>query len=301
MLIVEESKRNQIEAKLDARSHHKIIEAHTRNFPGAMEVRGHLGDVVRRGADVGEGKNDHEAPQADLLTGQPRSHHPDDQDQCGRLPDDEDGEDDELDADEVVGEYHEAGGVKILIRLHICLAIIRKEVKPDIVDGEVGQPVDQDRKEPNDHNQLGPLPPLREHLLIRNRVHLVIRVEVKPDDVLQVKDARLISYAHEYLRVNGRCIRRVLIFILLCDQGEAEHPAHGARHGEDVDERQVLAHGLDLDEAVDVAGADNDEEAVEGDDGARDAPDRHAVSFELLAAAAIGRRIVPKRHLPIII
>ena len=96
-----------------------------------MQVSSHLANVVRRSANVGEGENDHEALQAALLVRQPRSHHTDDQDQRGRLPDDEDGEDDELNTDEVVGEYHEEGGVN---RLLTRFAIIRKEVKPEVID-----------------------------------------------------------------------------------------------------------------------------------------------------------------------
>ena len=128
VLVVKERKWHQIEAKLDARSDHKIVEAHAGNFPGAVQVSSHLANVVRRSANVGEGENDHEALQAALLVRQPRSHHTDNQDQRGRLPDDED---DELNADEIVSEHHEEGGVN---RLLTRLAIIRKEVKPEVID-----------------------------------------------------------------------------------------------------------------------------------------------------------------------
>ena len=106
-----------------------------------MQVGRHLANVVRRGADVSEGENDREAPQADLLPRQPRPHHSYDEDQCGRLPNDEDGEDDELDAHEVVSENHEESGVQLLTIFLIHLAIFRKEVKPDVIDRQVGQPV----------------------------------------------------------------------------------------------------------------------------------------------------------------
>ena len=122
VLVVEKSKWHQVEAELNARSHHEIVEAHAGGSIRAVQVGRHLANVVRRGADVGEGENDREAPQADLLPCQPRSHHSYDQDQCGRLPNDEHGENDELDAHEVVSENHEVGGVQILISLLILLA-----------------------------------------------------------------------------------------------------------------------------------------------------------------------------------
>ena len=103
------------------------------------------------------------------------------------------------------------------------------------------------------------MPPPGKDLLIGNRIHLVIHIEEVPNDVLEIKDARLVSYAHENLRVNSRRIRRVLNFIWFRDQGEAEDPAHAAHHRENVDERQVLAHRVDLDEAVNITGANYDQ------------------------------------------
>ena len=125
----------------------------------------------------------------------------------------------------------------------------------------------------------------------------MIDVEVVAHDVLKVENARLISDAHENLGVHGGGVRRVLILVGLCDEGEAEDPAHAARHREDVDQRQILTHRTHLDKAVNISGANRDQKDVHGDQGARDTPNRHTELLQILTVTTIRIIKVPEHHL----